>query len=101
MDVTVHRLSESWRSGWEAYTDAVPEAALAHADRRLSVNSRNLGHQDCRGRSLPPLLRRCDFVRLPGNVHFFVRDPAGDRALPQALADWWLTRGDSDAEEVF
>jgi hypothetical protein len=52
-------------------------------------------------RSLSPLLRRRAFVGLPGNLHFLVRDPAGNLALPQVLADWWLTRGDMDADETF
>ncbi len=52
-------------------------------------------------RSLPPLLRRRGFVRLPGNVHFLVHRPAGECNLPGVLADWWLMRGDSEADEVF
>jgi GNAT superfamily N-acetyltransferase len=52
-------------------------------------------------RSLAGPLRRRGFVRLPGNVHFLVREPAGDLGKPPALADWWITRGDSEADEVF
>jgi len=51
--------------------------------------------------SLPPLLKRRAFVRLPGNIHFLARHPAGKDRLPQTLDEWWLTRGDSDADEVF
>ncbi|MGH8645574.1 MAG: hypothetical protein ACREX4_14395 [Gammaproteobacteria bacterium] len=52
-------------------------------------------------RSLTPLLWRRAFVRIPGNLHFLVRDPRGDLALPQDLTDWWLTRGDMNADEAF
>jgi hypothetical protein len=38
---------------------------------------------------------------VPGNVHFLVREPAGDGATGPGLADWWITRGDSEADEVF
>jgi hypothetical protein len=51
--------------------------------------------------SLQPLLKRRAFMRLPGNVHFLVRHPAGQDHLPRTLGEWWLTRGDSDADEVF
>ena len=46
MTLTIHRLSEEWRSGWEAFVESVPGATLGHADRWLSVLSRGLGHQD-------------------------------------------------------
>lgn len=52
-------------------------------------------------RSLAPVLRRRAFLKLPGNVHFLTRNPIGHLALPKELADWWLTRGDSQADEVF
>jgi hypothetical protein len=45
-------------------------------------------------------LRRRGFVRLPGNVHFLTRDAAG-AAAPPPLEQWWITRGDSEADEVF
>lgn len=46
MDVTVHRFSETWREGWEAFIEATPAATLAHADAWLWVISRALDHQD-------------------------------------------------------
>jgi len=49
MDVNVHRLSECWRPGWEAFVEARPVASLSHAGPWLSVISHALGHQ---GRSL-------------------------------------------------
>jgi len=52
-------------------------------------------------RSLRGPLRRRGFVRLPGNVHFLVREPGGDGEPPTTLAEWWITRGDSEADEVF
>lgn len=51
--------------------------------------------------ALAALLPRRAFLRLPGNVHFMARDDAGACALPQTLEEWWLTRGDSDADDSF
>ncbi len=51
--------------------------------------------------SLAPLLRRRAYVPVAGNVHFMARTPAAGPALPRALDAWWLTRGDSDADEAF
>ena len=51
--------------------------------------------------ALPPLLRRRGFLRLPGNLHFLIRDPKGNLPLPRGLAEWWLMRGDMNADEVF
>jgi len=45
MGVTVHRFSEGWRAGWEAFIERTPGAALAHAAPWMSVISRALGHQ--------------------------------------------------------
>ena len=52
-------------------------------------------------RSVAPLLRRRAFAPLAGNVHFLIRDPDTPATARPALAAWWLTRGDSDADEVF
>lgn len=46
-----------------------------------------------------PLLRRRAWVRLPGNVHFFMRDPDGE--WPPELRQWWLHRGDGHSDDVF
>ena len=49
--------------------------------------------------SLEPLLRRRAYLKLPGNVHCMIR--GGPDALSRALPEWWLFRGDGDADEVF
>jgi len=46
MDIRVHRFSESWRAGWEAFIERTPVATLAHAEPWLPVISWALGHQD-------------------------------------------------------
>jgi hypothetical protein len=46
-------------------------------------------------------LRRRAYLPFPGNVHVLVREPPDTAPLPRALAGWWLTRGDSHADEVF
>lgn len=47
------------------------------------------------------LLRRRGYWRTPPNVHLLIRDQVNACSLPNALAAWWITRGDSDADEVF
>ena len=52
--------------------------------------------------ALRPLLRRQWYFPVSGNVHFLFRDVAGDSTgLGRVLSDWWLTRGDGLADEVF
>lgn len=52
--------------------------------------------------ALAGLLRRQCYVRMAGNVHFLLRGESGaGQALGSALTDWWLTRGDGQADEVF
>lgn len=50
--------------------------------------------------ALSDLLRRRAYAPLPGNVHVLVRGLPEGEATP-GLAEWWLTRGDSDADDVF
>jgi hypothetical protein len=50
---------------------------------------------------LARLLRRQAYLRLAGNLHFFLRDTTQETQWPQDLASWWLARGDGDADEVF
>lgn len=48
------------------------------------------------------LLRRQLFLPLSGNVHFLFRDVAGESPrFGPALPDWWLSRGDGQADETF
>lgn len=46
-------------------------------------------------------LRRRGCLPCPGNVHVLLREPPGAAPLPRTLDGWWLTRGDSHADEVF
>ena len=52
-------------------------------------------------RSVQKLLRRRAYLPLPGNLHILARHPGGATDLPARLDDWWFTRGDSAADEVF
>jgi hypothetical protein len=45
-------------------------------------------------------LRRRAYFPLPGNVHVLVRRLPEGAGAP-TLAEWWLTRGDSNADDVF
>ncbi|HEY8509801.1 MAG TPA: GNAT family N-acetyltransferase [Steroidobacteraceae bacterium] len=52
--------------------------------------------------SLGTALRRQCYVRLSGNVHLLLRQPKDEaRTLSTALDEWWLTRGDGNADEMF
>jgi GNAT superfamily N-acetyltransferase len=47
-------------------------------------------------------LRPLRYFRIPGNVHFLLRDATGEPIAPDnGLSGWWLTRGDGHADEVF
>lgn len=48
-----------------------------------------------------PLLARRGYWKVPANVHLLVHSPRQQSPLPSRLADWWITRGDSNADEVF
>ena len=47
------------------------------------------------------LLRRRGYLRLPANIHVLARVPGGKEATPTLLSDWWVTRGDSEADGSF
>ena len=46
-------------------------------------------------------LPRQGYLRAPSNLHFMLADKAGRPGLPRDLSAWWITRGDSNADEVF
>lgn len=48
-----------------------------------------------------PLLRRRAYLRLPVNLHVLARVPKDEATVPSAIADWWVTRGDSGGDESF
>lgn len=51
--------------------------------------------------ALSVLLRRQGYLRLPGNVHFFLRDVSGISRFPTDLGAWWLGRGDQESDASF
>jgi hypothetical protein len=46
------------------------------------------------------LVKRLGFVKIPGNVHFMLRAPAGALNAPQDTARSWLTRGDAWGDDI-
>jgi hypothetical protein len=46
-------------------------------------------------------VRRAGYLRVPGNIHFFVRDTSPVRPWPESRDAWWLTRGDGFSDETF
>ena len=51
--------------------------------------------------ALTSLLRRQGYLRLGGNVHFFLRDVTGAGHWPADLDAWWLGRGDGESDASF
>ncbi len=51
--------------------------------------------------SLCALLRRQGYLRLAGNVHFYLRDVSGLDRLRTDLGAWWLGRGDGESDTSF
>lgn len=47
------------------------------------------------------LLTRQGYLRLGGNVHFFLRDVNGPEHWPTDLSSWWLARGDGESDATF
>lgn len=81
-----------------------PEAGLA-ALAGAEMAARRYGADlllcsSCHADSLPLLTRR-GYWKVPANVHLLVRADRKQSSLPLRLADWWVTRGDSNADEVF
>ncbi len=52
-------------------------------------------------RSLTALLRRRAFIRVPANLRLLGRISSDNGEIPHDLCDWWITRGDGNADEVF
>ncbi|MDQ6769212.1 MAG: hypothetical protein M3Z54_04420 [Gemmatimonadota bacterium] len=50
---------------------------------------------------LGDLLRRQGYLRLAGNVHFFLRDVSGLDPFRTDLGAWWLGRGDGESDTSF
>lgn len=80
------------RTGLAVLAAAEETAREVGADALLATTSHRL---------LAPLLRRRAFLTIPGNLHFLLRVPPGGEAPPADLASWWLTRGDSRADDTF
>jgi hypothetical protein len=47
------------------------------------------------------VLGRSAFLPIPSNVHLLARGLPNEAARTLTLGDWWLTRGDSEADESF
>lgn len=71
----------------------------------LETSSRAAGADAITAMSCHPalirLLPRQAYVRLGGNVHFFLRDITGESVWPTDLSAWWLNRGDGESDTTF
>ena len=72
-------------------------AGAERAARRLDADAlvASAAHQ-----AHGPLLKRRGFLRFPGNLHLLVRDAAGE-LVGAKLDEWWVLRGDMNADMVF
>jgi hypothetical protein len=52
-------------------------------------------------RGIGRLLKRQGYLRLSGNVHFFLRDVNAPEHWPTDLSSWWLGRGDGESDATF
>ena len=73
-------------------TAAISAADAAGADALLAT----CGHS-----RMTQALVACGFRRLPGNVHFLVRFAGVNPIDYPPQSEWWLGRGDGDADGVF
>lgn len=51
--------------------------------------------------SMVSLLPRHGYFRIPANMHFLLANRKEQLSFPTDLSTWWITRGDSNADEVF
>jgi hypothetical protein len=52
--------------------------------------------------ALHRVLRRQGYLQIGGNVHLLFRDASGETAAyGSTMTEWWLTRGDGNADEAF
>jgi len=76
-------------------------ALLAGAERAARRLDADALMASAAHRTHGPLLRRRGFLRFGGNLHLLVRDAAGAVSEPTTLGDWWVLRGDMNADMVF
>lgn len=50
--------------------------------------------------SLRGALLRAGYIRLPGNIHFMLRDPGNKYGLSTDLNNWMVTRGDASGDQL-
>ena len=82
----------SWPSPWHSWAWWSAQRRDLGADAILATTSTP---------SFEPLLRSQWYLPLSGNVHFLFRDVAETGpAFGQALSDWWICRGDGQADDA-
>lgn len=81
---------------------AVGLALLGAVERLARTTGADAVLATCPTPALQTLLRRQWYLPIAGNVHFLLRDVTSERSrFGGALQEWWLTRGDGSADEVF
>jgi hypothetical protein len=77
-------------------------AALTGCDRLAARFSADAVLCSTSSGALRSAMPRAGYLPAPGNLYFLWRDAAGKESrLSEALSDWWLMRGDMNADEVF
>lgn len=80
---------------------AVGLALLKAAERAARAFKADALLSSGNAEALRSLTRRRAYVRIPGNVHFLIKDNAERCRMPRKLSEWWLTRGDAESDGVF
>lgn len=75
-------------------------ALLAAAERAAREVGADAILSSASAKAFRALTRRRAYLRAPGNVHFFTKDPAETCSMPDELSAWWLTRGDGESDGV-
>jgi hypothetical protein len=88
--------------------DLVLDPSDTAAARRALLAARGWGRRaDCDAvlltishRGTSRIMTGLGYARIPGNVHFLLRVPAGTLEAPQGLEHSWLTRGDAWGDDI-
>ena len=66
--------------------------------RRMGADALLVSGSD---RRLPQVLRRRGYLKFPGNLMYLVKDNRRELPGTTSLGDWWVSRGDMNADSVF
>lgn len=86
---------------YSPHTPRVGAAVLRGAEEAAAMLNADAVLCGASAAAIQPLLRRRGYLSLPANLHVLARYAAGEVTIPPDLADWWVTRGDSEGDSTF